>query len=158
MAPSVMPWTVELHIQTPLRTLIWFPLLVQCCLAKGIVFRGVGGSCNTQTSPLLVWSKRGSGANETLHNQEKGGPLAISPLDAAGSAVPGCVYESLSGNPSGQMSARYRRATQVANFSRKGVLAGGGGVQVRSFVHPCRRWGEEPGLVGPAPGEASAGS
>lgn len=44
MAPSVMPWTVELHIQTPLRTLIWFPLLVQCCLAKGMVFQGGWGA------------------------------------------------------------------------------------------------------------------
>lgn len=61
-----------------------------------------------------------------------------------GSAVPGCVHESLSGNPSGQMSARYC-CTRAANSSRKGEGKGAaffprGGRQV-SIPVGARAWG-----------------
>lgn len=65
-----------------------------------------------------------------------------------GSAVPGCVHESLSGNPSGQMSARYC-CTQAANSSRKGEGKGAasfprGGRQV-SVPVGARPWGRPQG-------------
>lgn len=76
-----------------------------------------------------------------MHNQEQAGPSLISLPKAAGSAVPGCVHESLSGNPGGQMSARYRWAPAEGAEEPRLLLRSpapcGGAAQVRSSHIPA---------------------